>query len=195
MVIGLKGKKQKIAKIAPYVLVFLAVLGIFIMTNKNTYGFYTFKNSTFFLNGNSLYRIKALDYSSIKKGDTIYYYEKAQKGYSIESDKLIFKGATNTKPVYVISSKPDEIVPSERIVGKLALKSSLLGIFARLLTSKTFFFMFLIMPLMLLMTYRFYNVLSIPGEKKFVKLNNDFVPLPKLKGRNQILTRAQRNAV
>ena len=164
------------------------------MANKNTYGFYSFKNSTFYMLGNSLCKIKHTDYSSMKEGDTIYYYEKAEKGYSIKSDKLLFKGATNTKPVYVLSSKPDEVIPSERIIGKLTLKSSVLGIFTKVFASKPMFFIFLILPLMFLMTYRFYNVMTVPGEKRFVKLNDDFVPLPKFKTRNQILTRSQRTA-
>ena len=194
MVIELKGNKQKIVKLAPAVIMFFAILGVFVMSNKNIYGFYSFKNSTFYMLGNSLCKIKHSDYSSMNEGDTIYYYEKAQNGYLIKSDKLLFKGSTKTKPIYVISSKPDEVIPSERIIGKLALKSSVLGIFTKLFASKPMFFVFLILPLMFLMTYRFYNVMTVTSEKRFVKLNDNFVPLPKFKTRTQILTRSQRTA-
>lgn len=192
----MKGSKSKLIKYGPTIMIFFAVLGVFITANKNSYGFYTFKNSTFFLSNHSLYKINHKDYSSLREGDNVYYYEKSGNKYVIRSDKLIFKGATDSKPVYVLASKPDEVVLGERIVGKLALKSSVLGILSMVLTSRIVYFLFLILPLMLLMTYRFYNVITLPGERKVVsmpvKLSDNFVPLPKLRKRSQILTRAQR---
>ena len=192
----MKGSKSKLIKYGPTIMIFFAVLGVFITANKNSYGFYTFKNSTFFLSNQSLYKINHRDYSSLREGDNVYYYEKSGNKYVIRSDKLIFKGATDSKPVYVLASKPDEVVLGERIVGKLALKSSVLWILSMVLTSRIVYFLFLILPLMLLMTYRFYNVITLPGERKVVsmpvKLSDNFVPLPKLRKRSQILTRAQR---
>lgn len=192
MVIGMKGKKQKLIRQLPTLIIFLAALGVFISANKNSYGFYTFRNSTFFLSNHSLYKINQKDFSSLNEGDNIYYYEKSNNKYVIKSDKLLFKGTTDSKPIYVLSSKPDEVVSSERIVGKLALKSSVLGVMSMVLTSRLFCFIFLIIPLMALMTYRFYNVITLPGEIMPIKLNNDFVPLPKFKGKTKIPTRTQR---
>ena len=157
MVIELKGNKQIIIKLAPAVIIVLAVVGIFVMANKNVYGFYSFKNSTFYMLGNSLYKINHLDYSSMKEGDTIYYYEKAENGYSIKSDKLLFKGSTNTKAIYVLSSKPDEVIPSERIIGKLGLKSSILGIFTKVFASKSMFFIFLILEVFCIIYVNYFD--------------------------------------
>lgn len=195
MVIKVRDKKQKLFKQATTLIIFLATLAIFISANKNVYGFYTFRNSTFFLSDHSLYKINQKDFSSLNEGDNIYYYEKSNNKYIIKSDKLLFKGTTNSKPIYVLSSKPDEVISGERIVGKLALKSSILGIVSTILTSRVFCFLFLIIPLMALMTYRFYNAITLPGEIMPIKLNNDFVALPKFKSKSKIPTRAQRLSI
>ncbi len=176
---------MKLAKYSNALTIFflvVALFGGFIMVNKNEYGFCNVGRATYFLSDSKLYKIVE---SNLARGDKVYYYDKDDLGYKIDSDKLTYA----SEDVFVVKSKPDEAIDGRRMIGKLSYKSTILGSVLNIFSYKINFMILVILPLILLLTYRFYNVISLPGNKVPVKLGNMAYELPALK-RKQITRRS-----
>lgn len=168
---------MKLAKYSNALTIFflvVALFGGFVMVNKNEYGFYNVGKSTYFLSDSKLYKIIN---TNLTKGDKVFYYDKDDLGYKIDSDKLVYA----SDDVFVVNSKPDEAINEKRIVGKLSYKSSLLGSVLNIFSHKVNFMILIVLPLILLLTYRFYNVINLPGVSVPIKLGNNAYELPMLK--------------
>lgn len=168
---------MKLAKYSNALTIFflvVALFGGFVMVNKNEYGFYNVGKSTYFLSDSKLYKIVE---SNLTKGDKVFYYDKDDLGYKIDSDKLVYA----SDDIFVVNSKPDEVINEKRIVGKLSYKSSVLGSVLNIFSYKVNFMVLIVLPLILLLTYRFYNVINLPGVSAPIKLGNNAYELPMLK--------------
>lgn len=168
---------MKLAKYSNALTIFflvVALFGGFVMVNKNEYGFYNVGRSTYFLSDSKLYKIIN---TNLTKGDKVFYYDKDDLGYKIDSDKLIYA----SDDVFVVNSKPDEAINEKRIIGKLSYKSSILGSVLNIFSYKVNFMILIVLPLILLLTYRFYNVINLPGVSVPIKLGNNAYQLPMLK--------------
>ena len=168
---------MKLAKYSNALTIFflvVALFGGFVMVNKNEYGFYNVGRSTYFLSDSKLYKIIN---TNLTKGDKVFYYDKDDLGYKIDSDKLVYA----SDDVFVVNSKPDEAINEKRIVGKLSYKSSVLGSILNIFSYKVNFMILIVLPLILLLTYRFYNVINLPGVSAPIKLGNNAYELPMLK--------------
>ena len=168
---------MKLAKYSNALTIFflvVALFGGFVMVNKNEYGFYNVGKSTYFLSDSKLYKIIN---TNLTKGDKVFYYDKDDLGYKIDSDKLVYA----SDDVFVVNSKPDEAINEKRIVGKLSYKSSVLGSVLNIFSYKVNFMILIVLPLILLLTYRFYNVINLPGVSVPIKLGNNAYELPMLK--------------
>lgn len=168
---------MKLAKYSNALTIFflvVALFGGFVMVNKNEYGFYNVGKSTYFLSDSKLYKIVE---SNLTKGDKVFYYDKDDLGYKIDSDKLVYA----SDDIFVVNSKPDEAINEKRIIGKLSYKSSVLGSILNIFSYQVNFMILVILPLILLLTYRFYNVINLPGVSVPIKLGNNAYELPMLK--------------
>ena len=168
---------MKLAKYSNALTIFflvVALFGGFVMVNKNEYGFYNVGRSTYFLSDSKLYKIIN---TNLTKGDKVFYYDKDDLGYKIDSDKLVYA----SDDVFVVNSKPDEAINEKRIIGKLSYKSSVLGSVLNIFSYKVNFMILIVLPLILLLTYRFYNVINLPGVGAPIKLGNNAYELPMLK--------------
>ena len=172
-------KLAKYSNILTLFFLFISLFAGFIMVNKNEYGFCNIGKTTYYLSDSKLYKLVNKD--NLSKGDKIYYVDKDDLGYTINSDKLVYAGVANKTAVYVLKSRPDEVITDKRIVGKLSYTSPLLGKVFNVLSYKINFIVLIILPLILLLTYRFYNVISLPSERVPIKLGKKVYELPALR--------------
>lgn len=140
----------------------LTILVTFIIIKKNDFGYFQTGINTYIVDKNVLLKIKKSSYDELKKGDRIYYYIKNGDKYSVTSDIITFKGIAKDETVYVVKNSPNETILSERIIGKLDKSSRELGVLFNILTSNKGYFIFLIVPLMLLTIYKLYNTIDLP---------------------------------
>lgn len=162
--------------------IILTIIEIFIITYvivittcllcKNKYGYTQIGDNTLvtvnmensvelsdFTEGDLIF-FKKVRYTSVKAGDTIYYYDTLNEQYIIQKGKVASKEGDNRSAVYVLDDS--SAIASERVVGTFeGGRYASIGKVLDILESRVGFLLIVILPILLLFIYQVYKMIVL----------------------------------
>lgn len=116
----------------------------------------------------------------VKNGDVIYYYSVVDEQYVVKSG-FVKNIITNDKEdVFVLDDQNNITVSSNRLIGTTMSSYSSIGDILDVLTSSVGFLVFVLLPIMLIFTYKIYELIIIVSkERKVFDVNDDGLEIAK----------------
>ena len=138
---------------------------VFMTVHDNNYGYHDKMEL------GSLLAIKENDV--VKEGNIVYYYSVVNEQYIIKTDivEKVIVNDENSKEYILV----DENVDSEKIIGTQASSCQNIGKFVDLLERKNGFLVFVLLPIVLVFIYQFYEfvVMMLIGKDKKIEMEKE----------------------
>ena len=151
-------------------ILYVVLITTFILC-KNKYGYTQIGNYTFYpimttSDVKELKNVKRGDLyivtksSSIKKGDSIYYYSVENENYVIRTDKVMELEKSGNNVLYTVEKDKNVSISSARVVGKKVKRIGKIGEIFSLLEEKNGFLLGVLLPIVIVFIYQVFNFIG-----------------------------------
>lgn len=153
-----------------FVILYVVLITTFILC-KNKYGYTQIGNYTFYpiMTTSDVKELKnskrgdlyiVTKTSSVKKGDSIYYYSVENENYVIRTDKVVELEKSENNVLYTVEKDKNVSIASARVVGKKVKRIGKVGELFALLEEKTGFLVGVLLPIVIVFIYQVFNFIS-----------------------------------
>lgn len=172
-----------------FVILYVVLITTFILC-KNKYGYTQIGNYTFYpimttSDVKELKNVKRGDLyivtksSSIKKGDSIYYYSVENENYVIRTDKVMELEKSGNNVLYTVEKDKNVSISSARVVGKKVKRIGKIGEIFSLLEEKNGFLLGVLLPIVIVFIYQVFNFIRTLRYEEQKKIEEEENPSKK----------------